>query len=137
MVDKIFTLTAIIGAACLISGFFMIIDTITLLNTSQKTMATVVDYYIQGEVYYPIFNFLDSSGLKITAQCIDGSTNRMYYIGQIVPIIYNSNNPSTVRVNNLVNIWLGPLFLAGMGALYMILLLGVHFRARSIALLPK
>ena len=81
LVDKIFAFALIIGAASLITGLFMINNTITLLNTSQKTTATVLDYYTQGEVYYPIFNFQDPSGSTITVKSTDGSINREYRIG--------------------------------------------------------
>ncbi len=111
----------------------MINDTFALLDRSQKTTAIVVDYYLQDEVYYPIFNFKDMSGSTVTAQGVDGGTNRMYRIGQLVPILYESDNPSEgVRANTLIGIWLGPIFLMTMGAFDMVLSLGLYWRKLSL-----
>jgi hypothetical protein len=129
LVYKLFAFAAIVGAACLISGVYMINDTAALLSRSQKTTAAVVGYYLQDEVYYPIFDFKDLSGSTVTAQGVDGGTNRMYRIGQLVPILYDSDNPSEgVRANTLIGIWLGPMFLTIMGAFDMVLSLGLYWR---------
>jgi len=129
LVDKIFVFAAIIGTLALISGLYMANDTFALLNRSQKTTATIIGYHLQDEVYYPIFNFKDLSGSTVTAQGIDGSTNRMYSTGQKVPILYDPINPSVnVRLDKLVDIWLGPMFLTIMGAFDMVLSIGLYWR---------
>jgi hypothetical protein len=111
----------------------MINSTVVLLNTSQKTTGTVVDYYLEGEIYYPLFSFTDVSGSTVRVQGRDGGTSKTYRIGQKVPIIYDSTNPKeTVRVNNFVNIWLGPIFLATMGAFDAALALGLRWRRLKI-----
>jgi hypothetical protein len=107
----------------------MIKSTVVLLNTYQKTTCTVVDYPLEGEIYYFLINFTDAYGSTVKAQGMDGGTSRIYRIGQKVPIIYDSNNPKeTSRVNNFVNIWLGPIFLTAMGAFDATLSLGLHCR---------
>jgi len=132
LVDKIFVFATIIGAACIIMGLFMVNNTITLVNTSQKTTATVVSFNVRDSVYYPIFSFTDASGSTMTAQGIGGGeTNRTYRIGQKVPIIYDATNPAeTVRVNTLLSIWLGPMFLTIMGGFDTTLSLVLYWRRR-------
>ena len=129
MVDKLFTFAAILGVASLLAGLYMINSTVVLLNTNQKTTGTVVDYSFESEIYYPLFSFTDVSGSTVKAQSMDGGTSRTYRIGQKVPIIYDSTNSTeTVRVNNFVNIWLGPIFLATMGEFNAALSLGLRWR---------
>jgi hypothetical protein len=136
LVDKINIIAVIIGVLCLISGTYMINDTTALIKRSQQTTATVVGYKVQADVYYPIFNFRDQSGLVVTAQSAEGSTSRIYRIGGSVPILYDPLTPQIIRLNKSTNLWLGPLFLTTMGAFIMVLSLALIWKNKSTKTIP-
>ena len=100
MVDKLSIVAAIIGVVSLLIGLQMVNATLILVESSQRTTAVVVYYNQEGSILYPVLSFKDASGSTVTAQSIEGGTNRPYKNGEKVQIIYEQTNPAeTTRVN--------------------------------------
>ena len=109
----------IVGIGILIAGAFFAIETFDFLNRAAETEAVVVDFKIKqtsdGWVKYPIFEFVDLNGAEVNAV---GNVNTPYSIGEKVKIFYDSENPSGQVYAGILNVWIIPLILLGVGTMF-------------------
>lgn len=117
----------IFGLVFLVSGGVMTFITYNFLETAVPTTGTVVsiskNYSDDGGVtYQPTIRFIDNNGNKHQAETFISSSEYNYPIKSDVDILYDPQNPSSMRLDNWFETW-------GFGAIF----LGVGFGMLIIA----
>jgi Protein of unknown function (DUF3592) len=95
-------------------------------QTSEKTEGKVTSMNRGGKGgFAPVFDFTTKTGEKQTYKSNFYSSPPLYQIGEVVPLYYNPDNPSTVRTDSFTDNWvlpiaftLGGLLLMGTGFWY-------------------
>ena len=101
-------------------------QTSNFLDQCCETRGVVIqlnwDYDNEGVAHaYPVFQFVNNeTGEEIIAQSSSGSNPPDFHVGQEVDILYNPQNPYDVKVNSFWEIWGGPLILAGLGGIFLL-----------------
>ncbi len=72
-------------------------------------------------MYHPVLRFKTEAGAQHEVVSPVGSKPSPYKPGHTVPILYNPARPEEVRIHSFLHVWLFPLVLGGMGALFFIL----------------
>jgi len=68
-----------------------------------KILRTIEQREHDGEstVYYPVFTFQDARGVNHTIHSSWGSFPPAYEVGDMVPVLYNSNDPESAKIDRL------------------------------------
>jgi hypothetical protein len=75
----------------------------------------------------PVFEFKDGAGATHRVQSSTSSSPAAYKVGENVPVLYLAEDPQAARIDSFMNLWFGPVLLAGMGMVFA-LLAGFVFR---------
>ncbi len=116
---KIFVVVLALGVLVTLGGFYLVYDTVGLLNRSLKATATVTElkYNSNGQAY-PVLQFTSNSGGTVTTRLNEAQKPPAYSVGDRVEIIYDLNNLSNVRVNSVFGIWLAPALMTLLGMVF-------------------
>lgn len=108
-----FIVSIVISITLLLVGMWMLYSRIILEKYGVKAVGKVIrnekfiehtvdslDQIIQVVVYRPIIEFETADGLSLQAICDEGSNPPIYKEGDIINIIYPSNNPKNFEVND-------------------------------------
>lgn len=133
-------LTKIIGLIFLAASLLIFINRMVFINHAQKAEGKVVfindisrtDIQPIGKggitttFTYPTVEF-QVNGQKYNFEgSIIASYLNLYYqryqMGQTIEILYDTNQPSKVLINNFTEIWILPLLLLGLGVVFLILI---------------
>ena len=118
MKDRHIILIGLVGTVFFSFGVYLLYDTVGFVSRSRETMATVINFDVSKEGnYFPIFQFKDDGGSTVTARSTSGSKPPAYSIGDKVSILYDPQNPTNIRVNSIIFVWLPPIFSTIMGML--------------------
>jgi hypothetical protein len=118
--NKIFVVILVVGVAATLAGFYLIFDTVGLLNRSLKATATVTELkYNSDGLAYPVLQFSNYQGSIVTTRLNEAQKPPAYAVGDRVEIIYDSNSSSNVRVNSVFGIWLAPMLLTILGVVFL------------------
>jgi hypothetical protein len=117
---KIFVVILVVGIAATFVGFYLISDTVGLLNRSLKATATVTELkYNSDGLASPVLQFSNDQGFIVTTKLNEAQKPPAYAVGDKVEIIYDENNPNNVRVNSLFGIWLAPTLMSILGVVFL------------------
>jgi hypothetical protein len=121
----------IVGVLLLLSGivlFGLAVQfyrrTVNFRRTAIKAQATVVDFHAElGPAggndetfhYFPIFMFEDTHGKAHKVRSDIGTRVPPYEVGSIIPILYDSQNPTDARIDSFTTMWLLAVGCAGLG----------------------
>jgi len=87
-------------------------------TTSHNGVATPRE---SQPVYRPIVRFWDQSGnLRDVMESV-GTSWKQWEVNQAVPILYAPDNPSNACIDSFVTVWMFPLIMVGMGALFVVI----------------
>ena len=119
MDKNMFIAVTVIGVFVLAGGIYLTYNTFGLLGRSITTTATVVNLqYSQEGMAYPVLQFTDKIGTRITVKLSEGRKPPAFTLGDEVSIIYDDDDPSNIRVNSLFGIWLAPIAMIFLGAVF-------------------
>ena len=96
-------------------GVFLYQQSKDFLAKSVKTTALVSELQHRGDVYYPIFSFVDKDGKKHSVESNSGSYPAAYKKGESVPMLYDPENPKQARTDSFEALWFFPIFAIVMG----------------------
>ena len=131
------TLSIVSGLSAIIvlalgARFFLV--TQELLRIGQRAMADVVDVERKesknGWVFHPVLSFRDRHDKTIKVHYPIGSRPSPYEKGDRISIIYKVDNPSEVRIDRFLDLWIAPILCAGLGAAGLIFSLVMFFISR-------
>jgi hypothetical protein len=71
-----------------------------------------------GSVYYPIYQFTDSSGVTHTQKTPTGSSSYSFEPGEKVTILYDPKSPKISNIDSFGEIWLTPILITGFGLIF-------------------
>ncbi len=57
-------------------------------------------------VYYPVFSFHDAQGVEHVIHSSSGGFPPAYEVGDTVPVLYSSTNPTNAKIDALFSVWL-------------------------------
>lgn len=96
-------------------GVFLYLQSRSFLAKSVKTTASVSELQQRGDVYYPVFSFVDKNGKEHGVKSNSGSYPAAYSKGDSVPMLYNPENPKQARTDSFAALWFFPTFCVVMG----------------------
>ncbi|MCS6782915.1 MAG: DUF3592 domain-containing protein [Gloeomargarita sp. SKYBB_i_bin120] len=130
----------LIGLALLGVGLWNAHRTWQFLQGAVKTRGEVVDIerrwsrrtediddrrrasrYSYSLSYYPVVEYSLPNGRRVRFTAKVGSDPPRYRLGQIVEVLYNPNDPFDARIDNFLELWLGPLFWGGFGLFFLVM----------------
>ena len=98
------------------------------LDIMGKTaQGTVVDIYKNGIYNSPVVEFYTEDGTKMLFKSELETAKRKYKIGDKVEVIYNPADPTEAEINKFAERNFLHLFLMGVGALLIIVGIGIRF----------
>jgi len=106
IVGVIMIITAIYS---LVLGFYFFVKTNRFIKTAVRTQGKVVDNKrsdSDGDVYRPVFSFVDDSGKKYIVKSTFGSYPPKYEIGESVSVLYDPYNPQHAKIDSFEILWL-------------------------------
>jgi hypothetical protein len=56
-------------------------------------------------VYYPVFSFHDAQGGEHTVHSSSGSFPPAYEVGDTVPVLYSSSDPTDAKIDSFFSVW--------------------------------
>jgi hypothetical protein len=80
--------------------------------------------------------YVTRSGQEVTFESIYTSGGAGYHVGTEVPVIYDPDNPTDARINELYNLWFLPCFLLTCPGPFLLLLAWI-FRYRRLLVTAK
>lgn len=107
-------ITIISAISTLALGVFFFVKTNRFLKTAVRTKGKVVDNKrsdSNGDVYRPVFSFVDDSGKKYIVQSSFGSYPPKYEIGESISVFYDPQNPQHAKIDSFEILWLIPVLL--------------------------
>ena len=128
-----FAVLLTVGAVFLGLMLFTAGQSLELLHKSARAQARYTGAESHGGanagVYlFPTFVFRTAEGQEVSFTSKNGSTGTEYTEGQMVPILYDPQNPAKATVNSFADVWLAPailsLFVLGFLILPLLLLRG-------------
>lgn len=118
-----------IGLCMLLAAGLLFQNTRSFLNSAILTEGTVIDLVESSPndttVYQPIISFQDQKGEAIEFKSTVGNNPPSYLPGDKVELIYEADNPEGASINNFFSLWGGALIVAGIGAVFTLMGLGI------------
>lgn len=99
------------------------LHTTHLLATGNTATGTVVEMRVRsnknGTTYAPTFTFLDESGATQRIDSTLHSNPPDYKVGDQIPVLYRTDNPSSARINSFAENWFVSILTAALATIYL------------------
>lgn len=119
---------ALLGGACHYWRQTTALIENAIATTGEVILMREEDRHIQpqhqGELeasYRPVVRFITSSGKQVHYESIVSSYPQRYSEGDRVRILYDPARPEWARIDDFADLWLRPVFLAGVGSILTLL----------------
>lgn len=139
--DRSFAITSWIffslGAAVTVLWLAVTLPTLLFVARAKTAQAVYVDSVARtsakygGSYLHPRFRFRTPSGQDVTVVASSGSTEESYSEGQSVRVFYDPANPQRARTALFLDLWIGPVILTGLLAMFLGMGATFRFAARS------
>ena len=127
----------LIGLGLFVFGSVLTARTMMFVGRAERTNATVVKVEKNTShnggrgrrttSYQPTFRFTDTTGVAHTVTLGYSSSEFNYAVGAEVAILYDPQAPASICVATFFGTWLLSLLILGVGAVLLIVALGVHW----------
>lgn len=118
-----------------IIGFF---NTRGFLETAIITEGTVTGFSTpygetsntnisNSNTYRPFIEFHTKDKQSFTFKPSSSNSSEHYRIGEIVPVLYDKNDPKHAKINNFSHLWTGVLIIGGLGVPFFLIGFILHF----------
>jgi hypothetical protein len=111
----------IFGSGFLLLALAVALHTAFSLRRATRATATIVVMESRIEprnvdpIFYPHFQFYDSTGQSFTIISNSGATPPAFHVGQRVPILYDPANPSAAQLATFAELWFLPIVFSVLG----------------------
>ena len=112
-VTAIFTLSFVFRAepaTGIVIDYSRLKNSITLMPEGDET----------GVLYYPVVAYRAADGVEYQLTGRSGRAERRYPVGEQVPVLFLSSNPSDARLKTLMGVWGTPVILAGLALVFLV-----------------
>jgi len=113
-------------------GLYLGFDAYQHVSRSIDVEGEVVElkYFTHSAAMYPVVRYTGPGGHEYTLQSSSGSNPPSHYVGEKVRVLVDPNDPGfadNAVIDGFSELWGGPLFLMGFGALFVLITLGVRY----------
>jgi len=111
-----------VGSILVVLALFFLVRTRLFISRSQQVKGTVTQMVFtddaEGGGYSPMFRFrtLEGQEVEVTESLITNPPQ--FKVGQIVDVLYDTNNPKKARIKKGFNLYFVPGLLGCMGLLF-------------------
>ncbi len=126
-----------IGVALLVGALALALSTRRFIASADRSTGTVVEL-IQvrdkddGSVTYkPVVEYTSKRGQRITFTSSFSSNPPSYSVGESVDVLYAPDEPNDARIDGFGSLWLGPLILSLIGAVFAAIGLAIVLTSRA------
>ena len=124
-------LMMLIGIGSLVYGAYVTLERIDFLNKAVQTRGVIVDVVRRGSgSYFPVFQFVDLSGVVCHVLGPVGGVYSVSDIGKEVDIYYDPDNPLGGVVSGFLDMWIYPIALLGFGFVFTVVNTIVFYKFR-------
>lgn len=114
---------SVVGIGLLLGGFAFWQAQTRFVRSSAQAVGTVTDFVKQRDsrnraTYAPQVRFVTSDGQKHEFTSTVSSNPRGFEVGDKVTVLYDPAAPNTAQINTFLQLWFGPVLLAGMGFVF-------------------
>jgi hypothetical protein len=112
-----------LGVGLLIVGAVVLVRTVRFVADAEHATGTVIDMSRErdsegGVTFYPVVRFTTAAGERIEFVSTSGSNPPSETPGDRVEVLYNPDDPSAAKLSGLFHVWLLPIILLVMGAVF-------------------
>ncbi len=132
----------LIGLGLLTGGYFAWKHQSSFLATAVKAEGTVVSMDRESSrdsngntsyTYYPQISFTTADNQSIEFRGSTGSNPPSYQTGDKVEVLYDPKTPTSASINSFTSLWLGPIILGVLGAVFSLVGVGIFRWAKNHA----
>lgn len=87
--------------------------------------------------YHPTVRFSAADGIEVTFRSSTGTNPPAHRVGDKVPVLYEPADPQHAEIDSFVDVWLAPLIVGFLGAVFTLIGLGVGAGGIRAALLRR
>ena len=80
----------------------------SFVQTAEKTEGTVIELVKEGKTYRPIVEYADHMGQRQELRSRTGTNPPSYSVGDKVQILYDRNDPDSVKINHWLTLYIFP-----------------------------
>ena len=124
----------IVGLALLTGAFFLYQNKKAFLakaDTAQGTVIELLESRSDNSITYkPLVSFKTKEGAQIEFTSSVSSNPPSYSEGETVEVLYDPSNPRDANINGFSSLWLGPLILGILGAVFSLIGFSIIFFKR-------
>lgn len=118
--NKIFRITWVIGVMLLVLAGFFAYKTHSFESTALHAVGKITDLRYSksndsSAVWYPEVTFIDDNGETVTFESSVGSSSYRNSLGDIVEVLYQSDDVKNAKINDMTGLYLGPIICAIFG----------------------
>ena len=109
-----------IGLVALILFIISVLTAYAVYKLEQNgihTEAEVIKLERSGGSYFPVFKFQDIKGRELTVK--SSTSSESYFVGDIIPIIYDAHSPLSAKVNDPLMLYLLSMITGFLGSLFL------------------
>ena len=129
-------LFGVIGLGLLAGAIALAVNTRAFIATAKHAPGTVTELVPKRDkddgsvTYTPVVMFEAASGASVSFTSSFSSSPPAYDVGEKVDVLYSPDNPNEARINGFGSLWLGPIIMGGIGALFAAIGFGILFASR-------
>ena len=112
----------ILGIGLLTGGFLAFEDVHRFVQIAVRTDGVLTGNVrrgsYRGDTFYPRVRFRTEDGRDISFVSNIGTKPASYHINNAVTVVYDPRNPNRAYIRSVMNLWLLPIILGALGALF-------------------
>lgn len=126
-----------LGAALLVGALALALNTRKFIASADRAQGTVVEMIPVRDkddgsmTYKPVVEYTSKRGQKITFTSSFSSNPPSYSVGETVDVLYAPDEPLDARIDGFGSLWLGPLILSFIGAIFATIGLAILLISRA------
>ncbi len=110
------------GAVMLAVALVLAVRTSAFIGGATTAQGTVIDLVASrsdnSTTWRPVVRFAAADGRPIQFEAGFSSNPPMYSRGEKVEVLYSATNPRNASIKSFVGLWIGPLIVGGLGAVF-------------------
>jgi len=98
------------GSICLLIALISTLYSWHFVRTASQANGKIIRMIQQedkddGTVYFPVFTFYDAQGAEHTIHSSSGSFPPAYEVGDTVPVLFSSADPTNAKIDSFFSVW--------------------------------
>ncbi|CAN5519278.1 hypothetical protein BH10CHL1_BH10CHL1_42220 [soil metagenome] len=108
----------LVASLLVLIGMFFFISTRIFIGKAQAVKGSVIQIVYRGRGYAPVYQFRTADGQTIVTQAGLSTNPPRFTVGQVVDVLYETENPQKNRINQWMNLYFLPVLLGGIGLIF-------------------